>query len=156
MLPAVVRKSIDRVEDRTLILADIAEKAIAQAKGAVKQSLIEHMKEADAERAATMLSIGAWTHDHPLTADVAKTPRTADFDGARSGVLRPHAALSAAGATARGGRVPADSARAGRAASRAHEELTAARPPAPHRRCLAVMDRGGRAKIATPFSAKRT
>lgn len=72
VLAAVNRKSIDRVEDRTLILADIAEKAIAQVRGAVKQLLLEHMPEAQAERAATMLSTGTWTHDHPLTADVAR------------------------------------------------------------------------------------
>lgn len=83
VLAAVGRKSIDRVEDRTLILADIAEKAIAQVKGAVKQLLLDHMNEADAERAATMLSTGTWTHDHPLTADVAKLlglPVSMDLD----------------------------------------------------------------------------
>jgi ClpP class serine protease len=69
---AVGRKSIDRVEDRTLILTDIAEKAIARVKGAVKQLLLEHIDEVDAERAATRLSTGSWTHDHSLTADVAK------------------------------------------------------------------------------------
>ena len=72
VLAAVSRKSPDRVEDRTLILADLAEKAIAQVKGAVKQLLREHMAEADAERVATTLSTGTWTHDHPLTADVAR------------------------------------------------------------------------------------
>lgn len=72
ILAVVDRKNIDRLDDRTLILADIAEKAIAQVKGAVKQLLLEHMSEPDAERTATMLSTGTWTHDHPLTADVAK------------------------------------------------------------------------------------
>lgn len=72
VLAAVNRKSVDRVDDRTLILADIAEKAIAQVRGAVKQLLVEHMPEAEAERAATMLTTGTWTHDHPLTADVAR------------------------------------------------------------------------------------
>ena len=72
VLAAVNRKDPDRVEDRTLILADIAEKAIAQVKGAVKSLLLEHMPEPEAERVANMLSTGTWTHDHPLTADVAR------------------------------------------------------------------------------------
>lgn len=72
ILAVVGRKNVDRLDDRTLILADLAEKAIAQVKGAVKQLLLEHMEEPDAEQAATMLSTGTWTHDHPLTADVAK------------------------------------------------------------------------------------
>jgi len=72
ILSVVSRKSVDRLDDRTLIMADIAEKAIAQVKGAVKQLLQEHMSEPEAERVATMLSTGTWTHDHPLTADIAK------------------------------------------------------------------------------------
>jgi ClpP class serine protease len=72
VLAVVGRKSIDRLEDRTLILADIAEKAIAQVQSAVKQLLLEHMSEPDAERVATMLSTGTWTHDYPLTAEVAQ------------------------------------------------------------------------------------
>jgi ClpP class serine protease len=72
VLAAVKRKDPDRVEDRTLILADIAEKAIAQVKSAVRTLLLEHMPEPEAERVATMLSTGTWTHDHPLTADVAR------------------------------------------------------------------------------------
>lgn len=72
VLAAVDRKNPDRIDDRTLILADIAEKAIAQVKSAVKELLREHMPEPDAERVATMLSTGTWTHDHPLTADVAR------------------------------------------------------------------------------------
>ena len=54
VLAAVGRKHPDRVEDRTLILADIAEKAIAQVKSAVEELLREHMPEPEAERVAAM------------------------------------------------------------------------------------------------------
>ena len=83
ILTAISRKNVDRIDDRTLIMADIAEKAIAQVKGAVKKLLLEHMSEVEAERIATMLSTGTWTHDHPLTADIAKMlglPVTQDLD----------------------------------------------------------------------------
>lgn len=72
ILAAVARKKVDELDDQTLILADLAEKAIAQVKGAVKGLLAAHMSEADAERVASMLTTGTWTHDHPITADVAR------------------------------------------------------------------------------------
>jgi ClpP class serine protease len=72
ILAAVARKNPDEVDDQTLILADLAEKAIAQTQGAVKTLLLDHMPEADAERIAVTLSGGTWTHDHPLTAEVAR------------------------------------------------------------------------------------
>lgn len=72
VLAAVRRKDVDRLEDRTLILADVAEKAIAQVKAAVESLLRKHLPEAEAERVASLLSTGTWTHDHPLTADVVR------------------------------------------------------------------------------------
>jgi ClpP class serine protease len=52
--------------DQTLILGDLAEKAIRQVKATVKRLLLDHHSEADAERLATKLSTGEWTHDYPL------------------------------------------------------------------------------------------
>ena len=72
VLAAVGRKSVDELDDQTLILADIAEKAIAQTKGAVKTLLLDHMNAADAERTAHTLCTGTWTHDHPLTPETAQ------------------------------------------------------------------------------------
>ncbi len=72
ILAAVARKHVDELDDQTLILADVAEKAVAQVKGAVMGLLAAHMNEEDAERVAGMLTTGTWTHDHPLTADVAR------------------------------------------------------------------------------------
>jgi ClpP class serine protease len=53
-------------DDQTLILGDVAEKALRQVKATVKRLLIEHYSEADAERIATKLSTGEWTHDYAL------------------------------------------------------------------------------------------
>lgn len=72
VLAAVARKNVNDVDDQTLILADLAEKAIAQVKGAAQTLLADHLPESDAARIATTLSTGTWTHDHPLTAEVAR------------------------------------------------------------------------------------
>jgi ClpP class serine protease len=53
-------------DDQTLILGDVAEKALRQVKATVKKLLLEHYPEADAERIATKLSSGEWTHDYAL------------------------------------------------------------------------------------------
>lgn len=53
-------------DDQTLILGDVAEKALRQVKATVKRLLLDHHSEADAERLATTLSSGEWTHDYPL------------------------------------------------------------------------------------------
>jgi ClpP class serine protease len=66
ILKAVARKPVAEVDDETLILADQAEKAIAQ----VRQSVGELLKDKippKAEELARLLSEGTWTHDHPLT-----------------------------------------------------------------------------------------
>lgn len=72
VLAAVARKNPNEIEDQTLILADLAEKAIAQVKGAVQALLADHLPDAEAARIAETLSTGTWTHDHPLTAEVAQ------------------------------------------------------------------------------------
>jgi ClpP class serine protease len=53
-------------DDQTLILGDVAEKALRQVKATMKRLLLEHHSEADAERIATKLSSGEWTHDYAL------------------------------------------------------------------------------------------
>ena len=53
-------------DDSTLILGDLAEKALRQVKTSMKKLLLEHHGEADAERIATKLASGEWTHDYAL------------------------------------------------------------------------------------------
>jgi ClpP class serine protease len=53
-------------EDRTLILADVGRKAIWQVEHFVQELLERHMQPAHAQEVARILSMGTWTHDHPL------------------------------------------------------------------------------------------
>jgi len=59
-------------DDQTLILADIARKAIQQAKKMVLRYLEDKMTPEQAENVANALTSGQWTHDYPITADLAK------------------------------------------------------------------------------------
>lgn len=53
-------------DDRTLILADMATKAMQQVRETVKSLLLKHMEPRPADELATMLSEGRWTHDYPI------------------------------------------------------------------------------------------
>jgi ClpP class serine protease len=53
-------------EDTTLILGDLAEKALRQVHATVRKLLAEHHTDAEAERIASALADGQWTHDYPL------------------------------------------------------------------------------------------
>jgi ClpP class serine protease len=57
--------------DETLILGDISRKAIAQVHDTVAELVAEREPE-EAERLATMLSEGRWTHDYPIRLDEAR------------------------------------------------------------------------------------
>jgi ClpP class serine protease len=69
---AVQRKPIAEVEDRTLILADQAEKALAQIEESVFELLADDMPAEKARSIAQILSSGTWTHDHPITFEKAQ------------------------------------------------------------------------------------
>jgi ClpP class serine protease len=58
------RKDID---DETIILADMAEKALRQVGDAVKELLSEKMGPEEAQALSQDLTRGQWTHDYPLT-----------------------------------------------------------------------------------------
>lgn len=53
-------------DDTTLILGDLAKKALRQVHETVRKLLLEHQTEAEADRIATALAGGQWTHDYPL------------------------------------------------------------------------------------------
>jgi ClpP class serine protease len=69
IIKAVEAKPISEVEDKTLIYADIARKAIDQVRCVVKYLLSERFDEAKSEELARTLSEGRWTHDYPITVD---------------------------------------------------------------------------------------
>lgn len=56
-------------DDTTLILGDLAEKALRQVHTTVRKLLLEHHTETGAERIAVALADGQWTHDYPLGVD---------------------------------------------------------------------------------------
>lgn len=71
ILQAVKQKKIDEVDDNTLILADMAGKAIRQVEEFVFTVLSEKMPER-ARELAKMLTEGRWTHDYPITCEMLK------------------------------------------------------------------------------------
>jgi ClpP class serine protease len=72
ILQAVARKPIQDVDDATLILADQAEKAIAQLRAAVREFLADEMPPERSEELAGLLTGGTWTHDYGITFEAAK------------------------------------------------------------------------------------
>jgi ClpP class serine protease len=69
---AVEIKGAQRVDDEILILADIAQKARVQVAAFVAQVLLKHMPEKKAAEVATVLTEGRWTHDFPITVQMAR------------------------------------------------------------------------------------
>ena len=72
ILKVVERKDINEVDDQTLIMADVAEKAIRQVKSFIKELLKDRYDEDKAEELADKLASGYWTHDYPITVEEAK------------------------------------------------------------------------------------
>ena len=59
-------------DDETLILGDVARKAIDQVRATVEELLAGRFDTAEATRLATMLSEGRWTHDYPIRLEEAR------------------------------------------------------------------------------------
>ena len=72
ILKAVAQKDVGDVDDETLILADVAEKAIRQVKGTVTEIVEKRAGPEAAEALTERQTSGAWTHDYPITADEAR------------------------------------------------------------------------------------
>jgi ClpP class serine protease len=72
ILRVVEQKPIAEIDDETLILADIARKAISQLARAIDGLLRERLGAEAAVRIATALTSGARTHDSPITCDDAR------------------------------------------------------------------------------------
>lgn len=85
VLKVVKSKPIADVEDQTLLLADQAEKAIAQLRRTVQELLVGRQPAEKAEELARMLTEGTWTHDYPISCDEAGRlglPVSTDMPGA--------------------------------------------------------------------------
>jgi ClpP class serine protease len=73
ILKVMGKKPVERIKDDTLILADQAEKAVAQVRESVRELLASKLPAEQAEKLAKLLSEGTWTHDHPITYETAKS-----------------------------------------------------------------------------------
>lgn len=73
ILKAVEQKQAHEVDDETLIMADIARKAVGQIRSLVI-TILSHgqMPKEKAESLAEMLSSGIWTHDYPIGVQEAR------------------------------------------------------------------------------------
>jgi len=65
-------KKIDKIDDQTIMMADIAAKARVQVATFTAEILVKHMPKEKAAELAVALSEGRWTHDFPITAPFAK------------------------------------------------------------------------------------
>jgi len=72
LLKLLERKDINHIDDQTLIMADIAEKAINQVRRTIIDLLKDNMPLEKAESIAVALTEGRWTHDYPITVDEAR------------------------------------------------------------------------------------
>lgn len=72
ILRLIKKKPMDKIDDKTLILADVAEMALKQMKENLKLILENKYPLEKIEELAEILSQGYFTHDHPITFEDAK------------------------------------------------------------------------------------
>ena len=72
LVRVVGKKAVDRLDDRTLVMADVAEKALRHMKQVVRDLLAEHLGQKQAETLAEELAGGHYTHDDPITVGEAR------------------------------------------------------------------------------------
>lgn len=72
ILNVLEQKEPKDIDDQTLILADVARKALTQIRVSVRGLLSGRMTDEGAEALASKLTSGTWTHDYAITAQEAK------------------------------------------------------------------------------------
>src|ERR1700730_5925652 len=72
LIKVVEEKPVARIDDQTLILADVGRKAISQLKQSASELLQRRLPAEQANALAEKLSCGIWTHDYPLWASTVK------------------------------------------------------------------------------------
>lgn len=65
-------KDKNKIDDKTFIMADVAEKATTQVRQFVKWLLKERLGEEKAGELAKVLTTGRWTHDFPINIETAR------------------------------------------------------------------------------------
>jgi ClpP class serine protease len=72
LLRVVEEKEAKDLEDKTLILADSARKALAQVQQFVREILAGKVDEEKATEITQALTEGHWTHDYPITLEIVR------------------------------------------------------------------------------------
>jgi ClpP class serine protease len=72
LLRVASSKPVERIDDRTLIMADVAEKALRHMREVVRGLLAPRIKGKKADTVVEELAGGHYTHDDPITVDEAK------------------------------------------------------------------------------------
>ena len=72
ILKVLEQKDPNKIDDETMILADMSRKAINQVKDTIVEIECCHYKREQAERIAETLATGYWTHDYPISVQHAK------------------------------------------------------------------------------------
>jgi ClpP class serine protease len=73
IIKAVEKKESKDIDDQTLIMADVARKAMVQVRDYVRELLLSRGWEKEkAEQLAQTMTEGRWTHDYPITVKEAK------------------------------------------------------------------------------------
>ncbi len=71
ILKALEQENPNR-DDETLILGDVARKAVDQVRATVRELLDGRVPDEEADRLAALLSDGTWTHDYPIRLEEAR------------------------------------------------------------------------------------
>ncbi len=72
LVKVLARKPIERIDDETVIMADVGEKAIVQLRETTRELLQRSQTPERAKELADLLATGTWTHDFPITTEVAE------------------------------------------------------------------------------------
>jgi ClpP class serine protease len=72
LIKVVEEKPIARIDDQTLVLADVGRKAITQVKESATDLLQRRLPADQASALAEKLATGTWTHDYPIWASTAR------------------------------------------------------------------------------------
>jgi ClpP class serine protease len=73
LIKVTEEKPVAKIEDKTLVMADVGRKAIAQVKQAASELMTRRLTAEKASELAEKLTSGTWTHDYPIWASTAKS-----------------------------------------------------------------------------------
>jgi ClpP class serine protease len=73
LIKVLEQKPIERIDDETVVLADVGRKAITQVSQVARYLLERRIPTEQAAKLAEKLATGTWTHDYPIAPEEART-----------------------------------------------------------------------------------